>query len=176
MQYNLTEEQSTKFYNDLKDAVALIDEVQELGINAFEGWYQDYLNGYKSIFGFKPMSIQKFGKKITLTKNIQIVEEHDGKRRLENKDGWSANLRPNTICKLTGNDYLDILGEINVASAACLASMIRYREYNTWLDMINKMETYMNVPYTIDQEWLDVLESLPSDLSYYELIMRKGLK
>lgn len=174
MQYNLTEEQSTKFYNNLKDAVALIDEVHEYGIKAFEGWYQDYLNNYHSIFGFKPMSIEKFGKKITLTKRIQVVEEHDGKRRLENLDGWSANLRPNTICKLTGNDYIDILGEINVASAACLASMIRYREYDTWVDMIKKMETYMQVPYTIDQEWLEVLESLFNDTHYYELVMRNN--
>lgn len=174
MQYNLTEEQSTKFYNDLKDAVALIDEVQDHGIKAFEGWYQDYLNNYHSIFGFKPMSIEKFGKKITLTKRIQIVEEHDGKRRLENQDGWSSNLRPKTICKLTGNDYMDILGEVNIASAACLASMIRYREYDGWTSMIKKMETYMQVPYTIDQEWLDVLESLPNDVHFYEYVMRKA--
>ena len=174
MQYNLTEEQSTKFYNDLKDAVALIDEVQVAAILAFEGWYQDYLNNHHSIFGFKPMSIEKFGKKITLTKRIQIVTDHNDKRYIENLDGWSANLRPMTICKLTGNEYLDILGEVNVVSAACTASMIRYREYNEWSDMIKKMETYMQVPYTIDQEWLDVLEALPRNIMYYELVMRKG--
>lgn len=172
MQYNLSEEQSTKFYNDLKDAVALIDEVHAEGILAFEGWYQDYLNNHHSIFGFKPMSIEKFGKKITRTKCIQIVQEHDGKRRIENQDGWSSNLRTNTICKLTGNDYVDIIDEVIVVSAACLASLIRYREYNCWVKMITKMESYMQVPYTIDGEWLDVLESLPDDITHYEFVMR----
>ena len=173
MQYNLTEEQSTKFYNDLKDAIALIDEVHATAILAFEGWYQDYLNNHHSIFGFKPMSIEKFGKKITLTKCIRIVEEHDGKRRLENLDGWSANLRYKTIVKLTKNNYLDILGELNVVSAACLASMIRYREYNGWMEMIAKMESYMQVPYTIDEEWLKALESITRDTEYYKSVMKR---
>lgn len=170
MQYNLSEEQSTKFYNDLKDAIALIDEVQAAGILAFEGWYQDYVNNHRSLFGFKPMSIKKFGKKITLATRIQIVEEHDG-RRIESQDGWSANLRSKKIAKLTGNNLMDIAGELRVVSAACLASMIRYREYSKWQEMVTRIELYMKVPYTIDQDWLEVLESLVSDTEYYSHVM-----
>lgn len=171
MQYNLTEEQSTKFYNDLKDAVDMIDRVQALAVTAFLGWYDDYVNNHHSIFGFKPMSIEKFGKKITLTKGIVINQYSDDRKTISNKDGWSGNLRPKTITKLTKNTYLDILGEINIVSAACLASMFEYREYNEWVAMINKMEKYMQVPYTIDQEWLDVLEHLSTNVYYYKQVL-----
>lgn len=171
MQYNLTEEQSTKFYNDLKDAIALVDELHASAITVFEGWYQDYLNNHHSMFGFKPMSIEKFGKKITLTKQIYISESLDG-RILTNLDGWGANLRPKTITKLTKNDYMDILGELNLVSAACMASVYKHREYNIWTSIVGKMEKYMQVPYTIDQEWLDVLESLNNDTTYYKNIMK----
>jgi hypothetical protein len=171
MQYNLTEEQSTKFYNDLKDAVDIINRVQQSAVTAFLGWYDDYVNNHHSIFGFKPMSIEKFGKKITLTKGIVVNIESSNRKTISNKDGWSANLRPKTIAKLTKNSYLDILGEVNMVSAACMASMCAYREYEVWTDMIHKMENYMQVPYTIDQEWLDELEGLSTKLYYYSYIL-----
>lgn len=72
MQYNLTEEQSTKFYEELVDAIETIDTLNELAIDTFNNWHIQYLANHKSIFGFKPYSIEKFGKKITIGKGIEI--------------------------------------------------------------------------------------------------------
>lgn len=170
MQYNLTEEQSTKFYNDLVDAIETIDTLNELAIETFNNWHVQYLANYKSIFGFKPYSIEKFGKKITLGKGIAI-DQNPERRVIYNIDGWGANLRTKKIAKLTGRTFLDILGEVNLISAACTSHVYQNYEYNEWCEIRDKMQKYMKVPYTIDDEWLEVLKSLSSKIYYYKRVL-----
>lgn len=174
MQYKLTEEMSTKFYNDLKYLVDAIDRLQPMAVDAFESLYDDYTNNHTSFFGFKPMSIEKFGKKISMSKGIVIVDFKNGQtRQLKTLDGWAANLRTAKIAKLTKNQYVDILGQCSLITSAICANTYRTSEYDVWTTMIERMEQYMQVPYTIDQEWLDVLENLPREINYYKIAMNE---
>ncbi|AZU98073.1 hypothetical protein SEPL_296 [Salmonella phage SE_PL] len=170
MQYNLTEEQSTKFYEELVDAIETIDTLNELAIDTFNNWHIQYLANHKSIFGFKPYSIEKFGKKITIGKGIEIGQNQK-RRVIYNADGWGANLRTTKIAKLTGRSFLDVLGEVNLVSAACTSFVYKSYEYDEWCEIREKMEKYMQIPYTIDNEWLEVLESLPTKMYYYKHVL-----
>lgn len=171
MQYKLTEEQSVHFHEKLTNAVDLLDRTKAEGLKIFRTWYEQYLEAHSSFFGFKPWSIKKFGKKFCHGDGIAISNNPEHVR-LYSLDDWAIAIKPNKLAKLLKRDVSEVTDESCIVAAALFIEKYSYREYKVWKDMLNKMNTYMSVPYTIDHEWLTELEHLDMNTEYYSITMR----
>lgn len=169
MLYTLTEEQSTKFYNDLKDAIDLVDRLNAEAVSIFQGWYDDYKSNHSSFFGFKPANMLNFSRKISFGKGIVINDNGV----LEGVDDWPALTRNKKLAKIIKREYLDVVEEASIVSASVCAQRYAYCEYNVWKKVIAKMETFMKVPYTIDDEWMKILDDLPKDIKLYKMALKE---
>lgn len=171
MQFKLTEEQSTKFFNDLDDAVSTIQDINRKAIDILHTWHQTYIANHKSFFGFAPMPFDTFCKKIVYEKGIHVYESDRDISFLTGTDGWAFTIRSKKVEKYTKLTIGEIIHDVNKIRAAAISASLRHSEYDTWFDMLYKMKNYMQSPYVIDDEWLRVMQSVGQNMYYYKRMM-----
>lgn len=170
MLYNLTEEQSTEFVDKLETAIQSIQYINKKSIDILNYWYSLYVKNHTSFLGLDPMPIKKFWRKIVIENGIQLYESDRDITFVTGIDGWSFSLRPKTIMKYTKLSLDDIVHDIIFIRGAAMSSALRRSEYDYWYDILIKMNTYMKVPFTIDDEWMNVLQCIDGNIEYYNSI------
>jgi hypothetical protein len=173
MLYNLTEEQSTEMYNDLVQAIALVDEIGDSAVIILNKWYESYTQNAKRWFGLKPYSFEKFTKKIVWGKGIEIHSDDDS-MKIIGTDNFYFTVRYKKVMKLTKiTNSKEIVSDSFVLYAAQSASVTDYNQKSKWVKMLTNIDAYMKVPYTIDDDWIETMKTVRATIIYYRYVLGK---
>lgn len=167
MHYNLSEEKSTEFYNLLEESIDSVKNINERALSTLNEWYDNYTKNTKRWFGMKLWSFETFCKKIVIEKGITIYAK-DNINFIGTIDGWSASYKYKKIKKITGLSLEEVYKGISILRMANLSYYRYHYEFAKWIEILDKMKKYMQIPYSVNDEWIEIFEEIPSNLAYYK--------
>ena len=174
MNYKLTEEQSTDFYDKM---LLIEDYARNLSSTAVElarSYYEMYKVECSKHWWWREKSFTWFLSTIGNDKGYALYKAEQSSYGFDylntrHLSGWVFKTKAKRIAKLTGLDISDVVGTCDVIQRA---AWFMFGNSGLLYDIRTtreKFEKYCTVPYTVDEKVLSIIRSMDYIIDYHKI-------
>lgn len=160
MQYKLTEDQSTDFFNNMQAIETYAEEISNYGVKKTREWYNEYLKNIK--WYQRVRSYASFLRAIGSFDGLEIYNSSTlGYSYLSHykHSGWCNGIKLKKLSKMTGLSITELETETQAVWGSVrfmyLYSSLLYKN----IEILHDLKTYSTIPYTVDSRTLTHLKS-----------------
>lgn len=172
MNYNLTNESSTKLYNDFTLYLKLLESTNAHAIRYLRDFHTQYMLKYKKPWFRSKLTFEQFLSKITFNTKLLVFTngEHNCNFDHIRPKEYMWNLKNKTLAKLTHSDMEDkyYQKQVKIIQLAVL-EMFFLAVIREVQDTIRKLDTYATLPYCIDDNIVKLHKTVLTSISRMQL-------
>lgn len=174
MNYTLSEEQSTEFYAKLIEIRDFAKGLSEEGVELARIYYGLYECEAERHWFWKTKSFDWFLKTIGNDAGYRYVKASDSRLGYEflstrNNSGWVFKTKAKRISKLTGLDENVVNEDCNNIQRSAWYMFANYQFLCKLDSYISDMESFMTVPYTLDDNWMSTYKFLDEHMKHWKI-------